>query len=207
MKTILPWILAVAFAAAAGAMYFSKSSADAELAKAREQAQQADALHGQLDDAQKQVAALNDQVTSLSKDNEELLRLRNQVRQLADEKAQMTKQLQSAQSQAEHSQAEVQRVQQATSENARMMAEQQIMQMKQNQAVVATCINNLRQIQAAKQQWAVENNRTADAMPTPPEIAPYLPTHQMPECPGGGRYSINAVGAPPTCSIPGHVLQ
>jgi len=207
MKTILPWILAVMFAVAAGAMYFSKSSAETELAKAREQAQQADTLQGQLDEAQKQVAALNDQVTSLSKDNEELLRLRNQVRQLGDEKAQMEKQLQSAQSQVERSQAEVQRVQQATSANARAMAEQQILQMKQNQAVVGTCINNLRVIQAAKQQWALENNRTADAVPTPPELAPYLPNHQMPECPGGGRYTINAVGVAPTCSIAGHVLQ
>ena len=207
MKAILPWILAVGFAVAAGAMYISKSSADAELAKAREEAQQADALHGQLDDAQKQVAALNDQVTSLSKDNEELLRLRNQVRQLADEKAQLAKQAQSAQSQAERSQAEVQRVQQATSENARVMAEQQILQMKQNQAVINTCINNLRMIDAAKQQWALEHNKAADAVPTPPEIAPYLPNRQMPECPGGGRYTINAVGARPTCSIAGHVLQ
>ncbi len=207
MKAILPWILAVVFAAAAGAMYFSKSSADAELAKARDQAQQAGALQGQLDDAQKQVASLNDQVTSLSKDNEELLRLRNQVRQIADEKAQLTKQLQTAQSQADRSQAEVQRVQQATTENARVMAQQQILQMKQNQAVVNTCINNLRLIDAAKQQWALEHNKTANDVPTPPEIAAYLPNRQMPECPGGGRYTINAVNQAPTCSIPGHALQ
>ncbi|HXS69189.1 MAG TPA: hypothetical protein VN761_10125 [Candidatus Polarisedimenticolia bacterium] len=207
MKTILPWVLAVAFAAAAGAMYFSKSSADAELAKARDEAQQTDTLRGQLDDAQKQVAALNDQVTSLNKDNQELLRLRNQVRQLGDEKAQLQKQLQVAQSTAERSQDEVQRVQAATKENARAMAEQQILQIRQTQAVISTCINNLRQIQAAKQQWALENNRTADAIPTPPEIAAYLPNHQMPECPGGGRYTLNAVNVAPTCSIPGHVLQ
>lgn len=207
MKAILPWILVVAFAAAAGAMYFSKSSADAELAKAREEAAQADALHGQLDDAQKQVAALNDQVASLSKDNEELLRLRNQIRQMADEKAQLQKQLQVAQSTAERSQAEVQQVQAATKENARVMAEQQVLQMKQNQAVVSTCINNLRQIQAAKQQWALEHNRTANDIPAPTEIAAYLPNHQMPQCPGGGQYSINAVGAAPTCSIAGHALQ
>src|SRR5262249_3904706 len=139
--------------------------------------------------------------------NSELLRLRNQVRQLTDEKAQLVKQMQSAQSQMERSQAEVQQVQARSAENAKAMAEQQILQMKQNQAVTANCINNLRIIQAAKQQWAVDHNRTPDSVPTPPEIVNYLPNHMMPECPGGGRYTLNAVNAFPTCSAAGHVVQ
>jgi hypothetical protein len=36
-----------------------------------------------------------------------------------------------------------------------------------------TCINNLRQIDAAKNQWA-ENGKTADAVPTAQDIAPYI---------------------------------
>lgn len=207
MKNILPWILVVVFAAGAGAMYFSKSSADAELAKAREQVQQADTVKTQLDEAQKTVASQNDQIASLQKDNQELLRLRGQVRQLTDEKAQMAKQMQAAQSQAERSQAQVEQVQARAAENAKTMAEQQILQMKQNQAVVGTCINNLRLIDAAKQQWALENNKTADAVPTPQDIANYLPNHQFPQCPGGGRYTLNAVNIAPTCNIPGHALQ
>ena len=69
-----------------------------------------------------------------------------------------------------------------------------------------TCINNLRQIDAAKQQWALENNKTADSVPSLQDIVPYLPGGIFPACPAGGLYSINAVGEPPTCSVPGHVL-
>jgi hypothetical protein len=207
MKTILPWILAVAFAGAAGAMYFSKTSADAEVAKARDQVQQADAMKSQLEESQKTVASQNDQIASLQKDNEELLRLRNQVRQLTDDKAKMLKQVQAAQSQAERSQAEVEQVQARSAENAKTMAERQILQMKQSSAVVNTCINNLRLIDGAKQQWALENNKTAEAIPQPQDILSYLPNHQMPQCPGGGRYTLNAVSLAPTCNLPGHSLQ
>jgi prepilin-type N-terminal cleavage/methylation domain-containing protein len=37
-----------------------------------------------------------------------------------------------------------------------------------------TCINNLRQIDGAKQQWATETGRTATALPTSEDIRPYL---------------------------------
>lgn len=207
MKTILPWVLVVVFAASAGALYFSNSSKDAALTKAQEQVQQVETMRGQLEDLQKQAASQNEQIAAMRKDNEELLRLRNQVRQLNDEKALLAKQAQMSQSQAERSQAEAQQVQARAAENAKAMAEQQITQMKRNQEVVNTCINNLRQIQGAKQQWALENNKAADAVPTPPEIVGYLPNQQIPQCPGGGRYTLNAVGVAPTCSLPGHVLQ
>ena len=203
MKTILPWILVVAFAASAGALYFSNSSKNDELTKMREQVQQVDTLTSQADDLQKQVASQKDQIAEMHKDTDELLRLRNQVRQLTDDKAQLTKQMQAAQSQAERSQAAIQQAQ----ASATQMAEQRILQMKQNEAVVSTCINNLRQIQAAKQQWAMEHQKGPDAVPTPQDIVAYFPNQMLPQCPGGGRYTLNAVSAMPTCSIPGHVLQ
>jgi hypothetical protein len=68
------------------------------------------------------------------------------------------------------------------------------------------CINNLRQIDAAKQQWALENDKAADAIPTGLELLPYFQDGIFPVCPSGGTYTINAVGVPPTCSIPGHAL-
>jgi hypothetical protein len=67
------------------------------------------------------------------------------------------------------------------------------------------CLNNLRQIDAAKQQWALENSKTAAAVPTVTDLLPYFP-NGFPACPAGGRYQINTVGEYPTCSIPGHVL-
>jgi hypothetical protein len=206
MKTILPWILVVAFAAGAGALYFSNSAKDAELAKAREQSQEADALRTQLDDSQKQLASQNDQIESMRKDNEELLRLRNEVRQMRDQNQQISKQLQSSQAQIARSQQEIQQVQAKVNENANTIAEQRILQMKQNQQATGTCINNLHLLDGAKQQWALEHNKTADAVPTMPEIAVYLPNHQPPQCPNGGAYTLNAVSNAPTCSIPGHSL-
>jgi septal ring factor EnvC (AmiA/AmiB activator) len=206
MKNILPWILVVAFAAGAGTLFVSNSSQKHELETLRGQVAQVDSLNSQLEDLQKQAASQNDQIATMRKDNAELLGLRNQVRQMADDKAALAKQLQSAQTQAARSQAEIQQVQSRVSENAKAMAEQQILQQKQNQAAVGTCINNLRLIDGAKQQWALQNQKGPDAVPLPQEIAPYFPNGQYPQCPAGGRYTLNAVNKAPTCSIPGHAL-
>jgi hypothetical protein len=70
------------------------------------------------------------------------------------------------------------------------------------------CINNLRLIDAAKQQWALETRKDASATPTQNDIAPYLlgRNGQMPTCPKGGTYTIEPVGEQPTCSVPEHEL-
>ena len=75
----------------------------------------------------------------------------------------------------------------------------------QGQAVAA-CINNLRQIDGAMQQWALENGKTANAIPSLQDITPYLMNRVLPACPAGGRYTLNSLSAGPTCSIPGHAL-
>ncbi len=69
-----------------------------------------------------------------------------------------------------------------------------------------SCINNLRQIDGAKQQWALEKNKTVDAVPTVKDLLPYFKGGVFPVCPDGGAYSINSVDALPTCSVGGHVL-
>ena len=67
------------------------------------------------------------------------------------------------------------------------------------------CVNNLRQIDAAKQQWALENNKTSNDTPTWADIIPYLgrpeKTNSMPKCPEGGQYILGKVGEEPKCSI------
>jgi hypothetical protein len=68
------------------------------------------------------------------------------------------------------------------------------------------CINHLRQIDAAKQTWALEDNKAADAVPTAEQLLPFFKDETFPVCPSGGTYTIGAVGELPTCSIPGHVL-
>jgi hypothetical protein len=87
----------------------------------------------------------------------------------------------------------------------------QQLQTEKQQAVSAldqqnACINNLRQIDAAKQQWALEKNQTIAAVPVAEDLLPYLKDGVFPSCPAGGLYSINAVGEVPTCSIAGHAL-
>lgn len=69
-----------------------------------------------------------------------------------------------------------------------------------------TCIDNLREIEAAKQQWALENDKSDAAIPGVQDLLPYLRDNVFPACPAGGIYVINAVGIPATCSVTGHTL-
>ena len=72
------------------------------------------------------------------------------------------------------------------------------------------CINNLRQLDAAKNQWALEKGKTTGAAATEADIKPYIKLDaagNLPKCPAGGKYTIGKVGENPVCSIPGHALQ
>ena len=66
------------------------------------------------------------------------------------------------------------------------------------------CINNLRQLAAAKNEWALEKKKQPTDVPTQEDLLPYL--HAWPTCPAGGTYIIGPVGETPKCSVPGHVL-
>jgi competence protein ComGC len=73
------------------------------------------------------------------------------------------------------------------------------------------CINQLRMIDAAKQEWALENNQQSTNAPTQADLTrlknnQYFKNGQFPACPAGGTYTIGAVGEAPTCSIPKHQL-
>src|SRR5678809_289765 len=67
------------------------------------------------------------------------------------------------------------------------------------------CINNLRQIDGAKQQWALENHKTsADNAPTSTSLTPYLgrgTSGNWPKCPANGSYSVNGISVAPACSL------
>ena len=67
------------------------------------------------------------------------------------------------------------------------------------------CINNLREIDAAKQQWAIDKNKRLNAIPTVLDLLPYMPDG-FPVCPTGGKYTIHSVQNSPTCSVAGHTL-
>jgi hypothetical protein len=78
------------------------------------------------------------------------------------------------------------------------------------------CINNLRQIDAAANQFALEHSKTnGEAINYPNDLTPYIKLNKDGKiwpCPSGGIYSIKKVGDVPTCSLgttvtPAHVLQ
>ena len=73
------------------------------------------------------------------------------------------------------------------------------------------CINNLRQIDGAIQQWALQNNKSGSANVTQASLNQYLgrgTAGQWPTCPAGGTYAVTTVNAKPSCSLSanGHVL-
>ncbi|HSH16731.1 MAG TPA: hypothetical protein VLD18_11890 [Verrucomicrobiae bacterium] len=68
------------------------------------------------------------------------------------------------------------------------------------------CINNLRQLDGAKEQWAIENNKLETDTPTAGALALYL-NHRVLKCPAGGNHKLNTVGEAPSCSIPEHGLD
>ena len=73
------------------------------------------------------------------------------------------------------------------------------------------CIANLKQIDGAVQQWALENKKAATdtyAL-TDTTVLAYLKGSALPACPGGGTYSPGTtVSGSPTCglSASGHTL-
>jgi RNA polymerase sigma factor (sigma-70 family) len=68
------------------------------------------------------------------------------------------------------------------------------------------CVNNLREIDSAVQQFALEYKLSTNGVVTAGQIVPYLRSGQLPRCPSGGNYTFGPVTNPPTCSIPGHNL-
>ena len=71
-------------------------------------------------------------------------------------------------------------------------------------AQMNACINNLRLIDGAKMQWALENKKPDEAVPTSTELSTYLKASV--QCPAGGVYTYHAAGEKPTCSIADHRL-
>jgi prepilin-type N-terminal cleavage/methylation domain-containing protein len=67
------------------------------------------------------------------------------------------------------------------------------------------CINNLRQIDGAKEQWALEKKQAPGAAIVQAEVDAYI-KGGTPKCPASGTYTYNVVDQPPTCDVALHVL-
>jgi len=70
----------------------------------------------------------------------------------------------------------------------------------------ATCLKNLEQINAAKEQWAARNAAEKGLPVTMDDLLGFLPGRAVPVCPSGGHYYVNRIGAAPACSVPGHTI-
>lgn len=68
------------------------------------------------------------------------------------------------------------------------------------------CINNLRLIDGAKEQYAIENRLSDDADVATTQVNTYLKRISVPDgggdvCPGGGTYTIGVIGTTPSCTL------
>ena len=68
------------------------------------------------------------------------------------------------------------------------------------------CINNLRQIDAAKQQWVMEYKKPSTATPDSDDLKSYFKNNRFPTCPASGNYTIGAANTDPTCDRANHVF-
>lgn len=68
------------------------------------------------------------------------------------------------------------------------------------------CINNLRRIDGAKEQWALEHKKEAGDLIVISEIYEYVKGGH-PRCPTDGTYRYGKLGDAPLCSIKGHTLE
>lgn len=211
LKTILPWLCVVALVAGMLIRGVRNKAIERELAALRQANQELQKTRVEEEDLKK-IQAQVEELGRLRKENEELHRLRNEIRQFREEKQGAARtgqpgQLPSAQRRAEASASP--QLQQLMAENERLRAEnQQFQQFQQSQAnaQLNACFNNMRIIEGAKDQWALENKKGTGDAASAQDLQPYLKNNVLPACPQGGVYTINAVGALPTCSIPGHVL-
>src|SRR3989441_8011986 len=70
-------------------------------------------------------------------------------------------------------------------------------------AQMNACINNLRQIDGAIQEWALEQKKDTTALPLEADVTPYLKNAVI--CPTGGTsfansYKMNTVADQPSCT-------
>jgi len=76
-----------------------------------------------------------------------------------------------------------------------------------NQARKQVCIENISQIESAKQQWGAEtNHKEGDAVSDGDIFGDNSYIKKKPNCPGGGTYDLKVVGVITTCTIEGHSL-
>jgi|ERR1041385_1338051 RNA polymerase sigma factor (sigma-70 family) len=157
---------------------------------------QAQSLTTEKNEALAAATGSQDELQRLRENQSELLRLRGEVAQSRTQQkevATLRDENQRLRTVASSTQLKTSQIQnQATMENTRS-----------NRLV---CINQLRLIDGASQQCALEYHLTATNIVTAELILPYLKGNEIPRCPDGGDYAFGILTNLPTCSIPGHAI-
>jgi chromosome segregation ATPase len=176
----------------------------AEVDALKQQVAQLAPLQEQLDRANQDAANAGGSAES---QKHELVRLRAEVAKLRDQAKSLGKaeqEVQSLKDRLTSSKATL------SEQEATLQAQNRRMQSITGAQHVNTCINNLRLIDSAKQQWALENKKAGTDTPEMSDLLPYFgqgaSITNLPTCPDGGSYTIGTVNDKPTCSIPGHNL-
>ena len=78
-----------------------------------------------------------------------------------------------------------------------------------NTTTISTCVNNLRQINSAKVQWAFDQKKGSTDTPLMSDLLGYFLGGGEPHCPSGGVYTVNDISDPAVCSyaVYGHTLD
>jgi septal ring factor EnvC (AmiA/AmiB activator) len=206
LKRWFLWLCLALLVAGEVLLFKANQQRDAALVGQREARHDADQARKDLEQFKASVAAQGSESDRLRKENQNLSQIITQLKaetnRLQQASQKLTQQLAALGETAQQQQAQLQQWD-AASRQARAVVRE-----TQSQAAIErnACIANLKQIDAAKLQWALENNKTDDAIPTAQELLPYFKDGVFPVCPSGGAYTINAVALAPTCSIPGHAL-
>jgi chromosome segregation ATPase len=210
LKNWVLWLCVAALLATEVFLFRAKSQKDAAIVQLNESQHKVAQLQSDLDKLKNSsVATLSTENARLRAENQGLTQkfaqLQNEINQSRQQNQKLTRQVEAAHNTLQQQQEQLQAMQ-AENQQPATATETTAEQSMSPAAQLNACINNLRQIDAAKQQWALENDKTADAVPSAQDLLPYLSNLVFPVCFSGGTYTINAVGVPPTCSVPGHVL-
>lgn len=207
--------LIAAVLGAGGMLFYSqreKSALLSQFAALHEQARQSESKATDPKEVEKLRAQVRE-AEEFKKEAAEVHKLRGEVTLLRADKAMFEK------AKAENAQLRemAQQAQKLQVENATLRVQYQSF-MQQAQALALPpgvqaqrhqCIANLKQLDGATQQWALENRKVANdpySLRNPALLA-YLKGSVLPFCPAGGKYTESAtVSGSPTCTVAGHTL-
>ena len=201
-QAFFKWVAILALLAAAACGYLLvRGNQSHQAALAQMQADNQQELAKQAEELEK-LRNENKEIERLRSDSQEIVKLRADAAQLRA----LQKEQQKIQAENQQLRGTIQQLQQVGTENSTLRNQaQQLQTALTDRANVATCIANLKMIEGFKARWVTEQQKRPTDVPIDSDLfGPGKYVLQKPVCPAGGVYTIGAVQAKPTCSIPGH---